>query len=269
MAIASSPGWSETGGPWVKPEQAMKKLVWSELRVTGGTKFAGTLPKPPNTTGPFQAVLWHADTGAIEPVSYRIEDGRTTFSLQLAANESVFVVFRQPAATPTMTVASRKETPLATLDGPWELRFGADFGAPEKVTLGNLESWTENADPGVKYYSGTAAYTETIDVPAAWTGNGHRLILDLGDVRDLAEISVNGRSVGIAWHPPYRVDITGAVKPGANTLEIKATNLWVNRLIGDQQPGAKKYTFTVMSTYKADAPLRPSGMLGPVRMIQE
>jgi hypothetical protein len=69
------------------------------------------------------------------------------------------------------------------------------------------------------------------------------------------------------WHPPYKLDVTGAVKPGENTLEVKVTNLWVNRLIGDQQPGAKKYTFTVMPTYKADAPLRPSGLLGPVRLL--
>jgi hypothetical protein len=93
-------------------------------------------------------------------------------------------------------------------------------------------------------------------------------MLDLGDVRELAEVSINGRPLGIAWHPPYRVDVTEAVKPGENTLEVKVTNLWVNRLIGDQQPGAKKYTFTVMPTYKADAPLRPSGLLGPVRLLQ-
>src|ERR1019366_5402416 len=102
--------------------------------------------------------LWHADTGAIEPVSYRIENGRTTVPLQLAADESVFVVFRGPASEQAATVPPRRETPLATLEGPWELRFARDLGAPEKVTLGALASWTENADSGVKYYSGTAAY---------------------------------------------------------------------------------------------------------------
>ena len=226
--------------------------------IQGTFRTSGRLPE-----------LWHADTGAIEPVSYRIENGRTTVPLQLAADESVFVVFREPASEQAATIPPRRETPLATLEGPWELRFARDLGAPEKVTLPHLASWTENADSGVKYYSGTAAYTKTIDVPAAWTGKGQRITLDLGDVRDLAEVLVNGRSAGIAWHPPYKVEITGAVKPGPNTLEIKVTNLWVNRLIGDQQPGAKKYTFTVLSTYKADAPLRPSGLLGPVRMIQE
>jgi len=213
--------------------------------------------------------LWHADTGVIEPVSYRIDKGHTTVPLQLAANESVFVVFRQPASEQAATIPARGESVVATLEGPWEVRFAADRGAPEKVTLGTLASWTENGDAGVKYYSGTATYTKTIDVSTTWMGEGRRLTLDLGDVHELAEMSVNGRSVGIAWHPPYKVDITGAVKPGANTIEIKVTNLWVNRLIGDQQAGAKKHTFTVMSTYKADAPLRPSGLLGPVRMIQD
>jgi hypothetical protein len=212
--------------------------------------------------------LWHADTGLIEPVSYRIENGRTALPLRLEAHESVFVVFRQPASDEAMTVPTRRESTLATLDGKWDVRFAPDLGAPDKISSDQLTSWTENTDSGVKYYSGTATYQKTIDVPAAWMKSGQQLTLDLGDVRELAEVSVNSRSLGVAWHPPYKVDITSAVKPGANTLEIKVTNLWVNRLIGDQQPGAKKYTFTVMSTYKADAPLRPSGLLGPVTVAQ-
>ena len=212
--------------------------------------------------------LWHADTGRIEPVSYRIENGRTTVPLNLGANESVFVVFREPASAPAATVSVRPNTALATLQGPWDVHFAPGLGAPDNISLGRLASWTENSDPGVKYYSGTATYAKAIDVPAEWLANGRRLSLDLGDVRELAEVSVNGRSLGIAWHPPYQIDITGAVKPGANTLEIKVTNLWVNRLIGDQQPGATKYTFTVMPTYKVDAPLRPSGLLGPVQILQ-
>ena len=78
---------------------------------------------------------------------------------------------------------------------------------------------------------------------------------------------VNGKSAGYAWHAPYRVDIGSAVRPGRNTLEVRVANLWVNRLIGDAQPGAQKITWTAVPTYKADAPLRPSGLLGPVRII--
>lgn len=213
--------------------------------------------------------LWHADTGIIEPVSYRSESGRTKVPLSLGENESVFVVFREPASAPAAEVPVRRSAVLSTVAGPWEVRFAPALGAPDKTTLNQLASWTESPDAGVKYYSGTATYAKTIDVPAGWLEKGKRLTLDLGDVRELAEVSVNGRALGIAWHPPFEVDVTNALKPGANTLEIKVTNLWVNRLIGDQQPGAQKITFTVMSTYKADAPLRPSGLLGPVRVLQQ
>ena len=94
-------------------------------------------------------------------------------------------------------------------------------------------------------------------------------MLDLGEVRELAEVIVNGKSAGILWKPPYRADLTGLTQPGANTLEVRVTNLWVNRLIGDAQPGAKPITFTALKTYRADAPLRPSGLLGPVTLERE
>jgi hypothetical protein len=95
------------------------------------------------------------------------------------------------------------------------------------------------------------------------------LAIDLGDVKNLAEVSVNGAPLGIVWKPPYRVDVTTALKPGANTLEIKVTNPWVNRIIGDRQPNVTKtYTFTSPKFYKADSKLVPSGLLGPVQIIQ-
>ena len=212
--------------------------------------------------------LWHADTGRMGPVSYKIENGRTTVPLQLDANGSVFVIFRQPASTPTDTIPTPHATKLATLDGSWDLGFAPNLGAPEKTRLDRLVSWTENPDSGVKYYSGTATYLKSFDVPAAWLKTGQQLTLDLGDVRELAEVSVNGHSLGIVWHPPYKINFTNALKAGTNTLEVKVTNLWVNRLVGDQQPGATKYTFTVMPTYKADAPLLPSGLMGPVTVEQ-
>ena len=93
--------------------------------------------------------------------------------------------------------------------------------------------------------------------------------LDLGEVKNLAEVVVNGQSLGIVWKTPFRVDITEAMKPGANAVEIKVTNLWVNRLIGDQQPNAaRKYTYTTMPFYRPNSPLLPSGLLGPVRIVR-
>jgi hypothetical protein len=133
-----------------------------------------------------------------------------------------------------------------------------------------LSAWNENADAGVKYFSGTGTYTKTIDAPAAWLKTGTHVLIDLGDVKNLAEVTVNGKPLGIVWHAPYRIDLTGVLKPGANELTIKVTNAWVNRLIGDQQPNAtKKYTFADVKPYKATSPLLPSGLLGPVTIVEE
>jgi hypothetical protein len=121
----------------------------------------------------------------------------------------------------------------------------------------------------VKYFSGTAVYTRSVDVPAALLSQGARLWIDLGDVKNLAEIAVNGTPLGIVWKRPFRLAATSALKAGANTLEVKVTNLWVNRMIGDRQPNATtKYTFTAPVFYKANSPLLPSGLIGPVRIVQ-
>ncbi|MCC7155289.1 MAG: hypothetical protein IT161_12005 [Bryobacterales bacterium] len=252
-------------------ETLANSVMFVHRRMDGGDAYfvSNRTERPLDLRASFRvhgrrAELWHADTGLIEPASYAMSGARTSVPLSLRPNESVFVVFRQPASDQAATIKARTESPLGTLDGAWTLRFTPGWGAPEQIVLNHLASWTEHPEPGVKYYSGVATYSKTIDIPAAWLQGGQRLSLDLGDVRELAEVTINGQSLGAVWHPPYRLDITGAVKPGANTLEIKVANLWVNRLIGDQQPGAKKYTFTVMPTYKADAPLLPSGLLGPV-----
>jgi hypothetical protein len=213
--------------------------------------------------------LWHPDTGKIELVSYRIEGGRTIVPLRLDPNDAVFVVFRKPAAQQMLSIPVPAETTVGTIEGPWDLSFQADRGAPSKIALSELSSWAENADVGVKYFSGTGTYTKTISAPADWFSGRSRLWLDLGSVKNLAEVVVNGKSLGIVWKAPFRVDITDKLRNGSNTLEIKVTNLWVNRLIGDAQPDVvKKYTYTTQQFYGAGSPLAPSGLLGPVRIIR-
>jgi len=119
----------------------------------------------------------------------------------------------------------------------------------------------------VKYFSGTATYTRTFDAQAAWFSKDAHISIDLGDVKNLAEVSLNGKPLGTVWHAPYRVDATDALRPGANELSIKVTNAWVNRLIGDQQANVDvKYTFTTVKPYRANSPLLPSGLLGPVTL---
>ncbi len=213
--------------------------------------------------------LWHPDTGVQEPAAYRTAGGRTTVPLRLEPNDAVFVVFRKTSSTPSRTLPKIVETALGPVAGAWEVALQPNRGAPAKATLNSLASWSENADAGVKYFSGTGTYTKTIQVPADWIKSGSRLWLDLGDVKNLAEVSVNGKALGVLWKAPFRIDVTPAIKAGANQLEVKVTNLWVNRLVGDQQPdAAKKYTYTSQQFYRADSPLLPSGLIGPVQFVR-
>ena len=139
------------------------------------------------------------------------------------------------------------------------------MGAPDRLRLDALASWTTHATSGVKYFSGTATYIKDMQAPPAWFRPGARVVLDLGKVKEIAEVTVNGKAVGLAWRAPFRVDVTDALKPGANHLEVKVTNLWANRMIGDVQPGVEKpYTFSLFKPYTKDSPLLESGLLGPV-----
>jgi hypothetical protein len=216
--------------------------------------------------------LWDAATGESKPVSYRVAAGRTTIPLHLDSYGSVFVVFREAAKAASLEVPTPAETQVAELDDPlnkdWSVSFQPGRGAPELVAFDRLTSWSDSLIEGVKYFSGTATYSKTIQIPESTLAPGAHFWLDLGEVRDVAEVAVNGKYLGIQWKTPFKVDITSALKPGSNQIVIVVTNLWVNRLIGDQQSYAvKKYTFTDFAPYKADSPLLPSGLLGPVRLL--
>jgi len=212
--------------------------------------------------------LWYAETGKSQPVSYRIAGGRTTVPLHFEPRGTVFVVFQKPAKSPSQTLPRITETTLATVDGPWTVTFQPGRGAPPSATLHKLIAWNDSPDEGVKYFSGAGTYAKTIQASPDWFKPGAALWIDLGDVKNLAEVTVNGKSLGIVWHAPYRVDATHVLKPGPNAVTIKVINAWVNRLIGDQQPNAAQYTFTVVKPYKADSPLQPSGLLGPVEVVR-
>jgi hypothetical protein len=179
----------------------------------------------------------------------------------------VFVVLRRAAGAPARTLGRAQSAALATLSGPWSVSFPPNWGAPPRIQLPSLTSWTASTDPGVKYFSGTATYTKEVQAPAAWLAAGKRVMLDLGNVKEIAEVSVNGKGLGILWKAPFQADVTGALKPGPNRVEIKVTNLWPNRMIGDLQPSAtKRYTFTDYKPYTKDSPLLESGLLGPVTL---
>ncbi len=157
--------------------------------------------------------------------------------------------------------------PALSVEGAWQLGFPPKLGAPASATFEHLMSWTESADEGVRYFSGTAAYRKTVEISAEDFGVEKKVFLDLGTVKNLATVSVNGKSLGTLWKEPFRVDITAAVKPGANELEIQVVNLWPNRMIGDQKlPEQQRITWASVAPYKAGDPLLPSGLIGPVRI---
>jgi hypothetical protein len=176
------------------------------------------------------------------------------------------------------------------ITGTWNLSFPPNWGAPPSVTLDGLTSWTDNTNTGVRYFSGTATYEKDIDISADSLKAGFELWLDLGTVKNFAEVSLNGQAFKVLWKPPFRLNITAAAKPGANHLVVKVTNLWTNRVIGDEQlpPDCEwdgdqlkawpqwlldgkpsptgRLTFTTWHHLKKDSPLLASGLLGPVTL---
>jgi hypothetical protein len=183
---------------------------------------------------------------------------------------TVFVVFRKATretahALPKTTLAS-----LTSVEGPWTVSFQPDRAAPASVQLDKLISWSDSTNPGVKCFSGKGTYTKTLDAPASWFTPAATLWLDLGEVSNLALTTVNGKQLPTAWHAPYRVDVTQALKPDAYQISIFVIDSWFNRLIGDLQPNVKtKYTFITWPVYKQDSPLVSSGLIGPVRLLSE
>ncbi|MEO7718742.1 MAG: glycosyl hydrolase [Capsulimonas sp.] len=174
--------------------------------------------------------------------------------------------------------------------GAWSLSFPPNWGAPPSVTLDKLISWPDHTNNGVRYFSGTATYEKEIEISAERLSAGRELWLDLGAVKNFAEVSMNGHDLGVIWKPPFRVNITNAAKPGTNRLIVKVTNLWPNRLIGDEQlpPDAEwsngalkawpqwlldgkpsptgRLTFTTWHYWTKDSKLLESGLLGPVTL---
>lgn len=216
----------------------------------------------------FEPELWHAESGLSEPVSYRMEGGQTVVPLSLDAEGSVHVIFRRPTANPIRTVEPPQNIELSRLDGPWTVEFEAERGAPPKVTLEKLLPLNEHSEAGIRYFSGVATYHREFRAPRNWR-KGRPLWLDLGEAPEIAEVSVNGVRVAGVWKAPWRVDIGKQVKGGTNRLSVRVANLWVNRFVGDAQPGATKVTWTASPTYTARAPLRRSGLIGPIRLLGE
>ena len=213
-------------------------------------------------------MLWDPETGKTSGVECVREGEVNKVHLPMVANQAVFVVFDGATRAPYVA-PSFKESTLLTVNTPWTLHFSEGVGAPQSATFPVLKSLTESDDPGVKYFSGTASYSTTVNLSAKQLKGLKGVDIDLGDVQNMADVFVNGQHVGFIWKAPFRLDgVLSALKAGNNTIEIKVTNTWPNRLIGDAQPDVeKKYTYTSGNFYNAQAPLRPAGLLGPVKLI--
>ncbi len=217
----------------------------------------------------YKAELWDPSTGEIVPISYTFDGKNTEITIPFDRFGSVFVVFREKTQENNVSLPELKESVLETLTGPWQVKFQAERGAPASATFDELIDFRESSDPGIRYFSGIATYVKEIDLTQEIIDNGD-IIIDLGVVNNLAEIWVNDKIAGTTWKPPYCVNITDFVKAGSNKVEIKSVNTWVNRLIGDAQPGVKdKITLTTRQFYRADSPLVPSGLIGPVTILKK
>lgn len=218
--------------------------------------------------------------------------------LRLDAKRRLLLEAREPGDYELVTASGRSRhltvrEGLSTreVSGPWKVRFAPGVGAPAELTLDRLISWSEHPDAGVKYFSGTATYTRTLDIPRELLAKGRRLELDLGQVAVMAEVTLNGKRLGTLWKPPFAVDLSWVARVGANTLEVRVVNLWPNRMIGDEQlpedsernpdgtlqrwpqwlldgkpSPTGRFTFTSWRLWKRNEPLRESGLLGPVTL---
>jgi hypothetical protein len=222
--------------------------------------------------------IWDASTGTISRVAgYTNEASATSFEIGLPAHGSLFVVFNKNNRSKLLVFDDNKLDATKTeIPGPWKVNFPPNWGAPPLAVFDRLISWTESKIQGIKYFSGTAIYQNTFNLDEGSVKK--KMILDLGEVRDVAEVFINGKSAGILWKKPYQADISQLVQPGTNDLKIEIVNLWVNRMTGDMLSDPKdRFCKTNQSYMKSevwpggDEPFRlqTAGLLGPVTLHRQ
>jgi hypothetical protein len=215
-----------------------------------------------------QPELWDAVSGEIRDLPvYEEVNGLTRVPLQFDAADSWFIIFRKKALTKVNDESVN--FPLARtvmeLSGSWNVSFNGEFGAPHNTVFDALHDWTSDANEAIKYFSGTAVYKKEFNWENQKEG---RYFIDLGQLESMATVKLNGKELATVWRVPYRVDISKELKPGRNDLEVEVTNSWWNRVVGDAQPGAARYTWAATTVrWNAKSELMPAGLLGPVRIL--
>jgi hypothetical protein len=216
-----------------------------------------------------QPELWDAVNGTIRDLPVFGSDGKqTTIPLEFAARQSFFIIFRKPTGAMRPQRNTANNFPhirrLKELHGPWEVSFDPKWGGPKRVAFERLTDWTQRPEDGIRYYSGTATYRKSFEIPGV--PENKQFFLDLGVVNYLAAVRLNGMDLGIVWTSPWRTEITRAIQRGTNLLEVDVVNLWPNRLIGDSSlPIEKRFTKSNL-VVEPNWELLPSGLLGPVTL---
>jgi hypothetical protein len=222
--------------------------------------------KPATATGHDQETITLATVSASCEPEAKLErdaDGRLLLTAQAPGRYEIQTAHGKKSVADIATVPSPVE-----LSGPWDVHFDSKWGGPEKIVFESLTDWSQRPENGIKYYSGTAVYRKSF--ASANPTPGQKWFLDLGVVKNLARVRLNGHDCGVVWCPPWRVELTDAIANGTNELEIEVANLWPNRLIGDQfLPESERRTWTTHNPYTKDSPLLPSGLLGPVTLHTE
>lgn len=212
--------------------------------------------------------LWHPVTGKVSDLGYTIENGKTWIELPFESWDAFFVVFIDDASQNSVSVPRSNYEEVLTVQRPWNVEFQKDRGAPASAEYTELKSWTEHSDEGIRHFSGTATYKSSFALSGLESEAEYWI--DLGDVKNLAEVTINGQNVGVSWKTPYKLELGEALKNGENTIEIAVTNTWVNRLIGDAtKPEEDRVTFTAMPFYSGNESLLPSGLLGEVKVMKK
>ena len=195
--------------------------------------------------------------------------GYMEIPMRFDPGQSFFVLFRNPATQAKVAAQNFPAMkPVVELAGAWDVQFDPRWGGPGKVTFDSLADWSQRLEAGIKFYSGTAVYRKTFELPSPGPLADQKYFLSLGDVRNLARVKLNGRDLGVVWCAPWQVATGDALKSGKNELEIEVANLWPNRLIGDLSlPAEKRFTWVARNPYKKNSPLLQSGLLGPVSLI--
>jgi hypothetical protein len=250
--------------------------------------------------GTMNAELWDAVSGEIRPLrNLKATQAGIALRLRLEPYQSFFIVFDKPGNPQTRHKDDKQDKEktadfpavenIMTIEGPWTVEFDPAWGGPERVVFDRLIDWTKRPEEGIRYYSGIAVYSRDFDLPedAAWSKK-QDLYLDLGTVKHLARVKLNGRDLNVVWTAPWQVKISEVLRRKGNRLEIEVANLWINRLIGDEaepwdgiergrwpewvlegQPRpSRRFTFTTNRFYKKDDPLVESGLLGPVCVVR-